>query len=58
MAYETKVILKSLANQVAKAKSLREAYEAIRDVANVEGVQLLPYDDVLNRFKEIEEKDK
>ena len=45
MAYETKVILALLANQVAKAKSLEEVYMAIADAANVEGLILPSYDE-------------
>ena len=51
MAYETKVILTLLAQQVAQAESAREAYSYIARAANVEGLQLPTYDDLR---KEIE----
>ena len=53
MAYETKVILTLLAQQVAQAQSVREAYALIARAANVEGVQLPGYDDLK---KEIEDE--
>ena len=53
MASETKVFLALLAQQVGKAKSVKEAYSAIVKAANVEGMQLPSYEDFL---KEIEEE--
>jgi len=38
MAYETKVILRLLANQVALAETLEQAFEMIRTAAQVEGL--------------------
>ena len=40
MAYETKVILMSLAGQIAFAKTAKQAYEMVRVVAQVEGVAI------------------
>ena len=40
MAYETKVILMSLANQVALAKTAKQAFEMIRSAAQVEGLSI------------------
>ena len=54
MAYETKVILMLLAQQVAKSKSVKEAYNAIARAASVEGVSLPPFEEFL---REIEEAD-
>ena len=45
MAYETKVILRLLAKQVAKSETLEEAYNAIADAANAEGVIVPSYED-------------
>jgi len=57
MAYETKVILALLAQQIAKSKNVREAYAAIRRAASVEGLQLPPMDELLKEMeKEAEEK--
>ena len=55
MAYETKVILMLLAEQAAKAKTAKEAYNAIRRAANVEGIQLPSYEEFQ---KKLEEDDK
>jgi len=51
MAYETKVILTLLAQQVGKAKSIKEAYNAIVRAANVEGMQLPSYEDFLKEME-------
>jgi len=53
MAYETKVILTLLAENIAKAETVKEAYGAVRRAASVEGVQLPPYDE----FKQGMEKE-
>jgi hypothetical protein len=44
LAYETKVILISLAEIAKKADSVKEVYEAIAKMANAEGVILEPFD--------------
>ena len=51
-AYETKVILALLARHVANAKTVREAYDAILDAANVEGVSLPTYDEYVKKLSE------
>ena len=45
MAYETKVILALLAQNVGKSKTIKEAYTAIVRAANVEGLELPSYED-------------
>ena len=45
MAYETKVILMLLAQQIATSKTLEEAYQAIARAANVEGIILPSFDE-------------
>ena len=57
MAYETKVILALLAQQVGKAKSVKEAYTAIVKAANVEGMQLVSYEEFLKELEEAGETD-
>jgi hypothetical protein len=52
MAYETKVILTLLSQQVAKAKTLKEAYTAIARAANVEGVKLPSYEELRKELEE------
>jgi hypothetical protein len=49
--YETKVILALLARQVGNAETLEEAYNAIVEVANVEGVQLPSYEEFKEKQK-------
>jgi len=46
MAYETKVILRSLANQVVLAKTKKQVYELVRSMAQVEGMTLPSYEDM------------
>ena len=43
MAYETKVLLMAIAQIIQKADDLKEVYEAVEKMANVEGVVLDPY---------------
>ena len=45
MAYETKVILKSLANQISMAKSVKQAYKMVKDMAEVEGMKLPSFEE-------------
>ena len=58
MAYETKVILSLLAQQVAQAESAREAYALIVRAANVEGLKLPAFDDMRKELEEEKEKGK
>ena len=46
MAYETKVILRSLANQVVLAKSKKQVFELIRSMAQVEGLSIPVYEEL------------
>jgi effector-binding domain-containing protein len=52
MEYETKVILTLLARHIGKSKTIKEAYNAVVEAANVEGLQLPSYE----QFIEAEEK--
>jgi hypothetical protein len=54
MAYETKVILSLLAQQIGKSRSVREAYMAVVKAANVEGVELPSYEDYQKELNEYE----
>jgi len=45
MAFETKVILESVLNQVALAKDLEQAYALIAGMAKVEGMVVPSYND-------------
>jgi len=57
MAYETKVILMSLANQVALAKTTKQAFEMIRSVAQVEGLTIPDIEKVRARIMGEEDAD-
>ena len=54
MAYETKVILKSVARSIAASKNLKQAYAHVEDIANAEGVVLLPYDELKDKLDALE----
>ena len=46
MAYETKVILRGLANQIALAKTAKQAFEMVRSSAQVEGLTIPDMEEV------------
>jgi hypothetical protein len=46
LAYETKVILKAIAEIVISNDSQRDIYEALSRIANAEGIVLPPFDEV------------
>ena len=50
MAYETKAILRGLANQIALAKPVKQAYEMIKGAADVEGISLPAYEEAKNKY--------
>jgi len=45
MAYETKVILALLAQQIGRAKTIKEAYTLVVQAASVEGFILPSYEE-------------
>jgi len=53
MAYETKVILTMIAEAIARAKTVKEAYGFVVRAANAEGLKLPTYEE----FKEILEQE-
>ncbi|MCL2754694.1 MAG: hypothetical protein FWD35_03120 [Oscillospiraceae bacterium] len=53
MALETKVILTATADNIAKSKTLKEAYVCVQNMANVEGVALPSYEDKLTEIREL-----
>ena len=59
MAYETKVILRSLANQIALAKTPKQAFEMVRTTAQVEGLTIPDIEKVREQLlgKESEEEE-
>ena len=54
MTYETKVVLNAVAQFICKADTLEEAYDSVKEMANVEGLLLEPYEK--KRKKQKEEK--
>jgi len=52
MAYETKVILTMIADALARAETLREAYGFVVRAANAEGLQLPTYDEFKKQIEE------
>lgn len=54
MAYETKVILALLAQQIGKSKTIKEAYTAVVRAANVEGLDLPTYEEFQKELEEFE----
>jgi len=46
MAYETKVILRLLANQIALAETIEQAFEMVRTAAQVEGLTIPNIEDI------------
>ena len=53
VAYETKVILTLLAQQIGRAKSIKEAYTIVVTAANVEGLKLPTYEEFLKEWEEL-----
>jgi len=51
MAYDTKVLLSLLAQAIVKAETVEEAYMIIARAANVEGVLLPPFAEMLAEIK-------
>jgi len=54
MTYDTKVILQALADAIIKSESAKQLYDYIADLANVEGVIIIPYEDARKRLKQSE----
>ena len=58
MTYETKVVLSAIAHVVAKSETLEEAYYAVKEMANVEGLVLETYEEKRKTIQAINEKDR
>ncbi len=56
MAYETKVILSLLAQHVSRLKTIKQAYNAIVEAANTEGLKLPSYEEMQKKI-EAEDED-
>jgi len=54
MAFETKVIIKLLAQQVGNSKTIREAYGYITKAAEVEGMTLPSYEEWQKEVEELQ----
>ena len=53
MAYETKVLLSTLAASISRAETIEEAYSVIVDAANVEGMQIPSYEEAKAKIEEM-----
>jgi len=53
MADDTKALLSLLADNVAKSKTLKEAYMSIMKAANVEGVAIKTYEEAIEEIEEL-----
>jgi len=49
MVYETKAILSLLARHIGNSKTVEEAYEAVVEAANVEGLEIPSYKEFIKR---------
>jgi len=56
MAFETKVILKLLAEAIINAETLEEAYDAVTGAASVEGLALPSYGEAIEKRNEKRKK--
>jgi len=56
VGFETKVILKLLAEAIINAETLEEAYNAVAGAASVEGSVMPSYEEALKLRKEMREK--
>ena len=54
MAYETKVILALLSQQIGRAKTIKEAYTLVVQAANIEGFQLPSYEEFQKELEELQ----
>ena len=55
MAYETKVILKMVAEEIAKSKSLKEAYMFVENAANAEGLEIPKYEEAKKKYENLKD---
>jgi hypothetical protein len=53
MAFETKALLSSLADNIAKSATLKEAYMVVMKAANVEGVSVPTYEEAIKELEEL-----
>lgn len=56
MAYETKVILKLLADGIGRTQTTKEAYNVVVRAANVEGLQLPTFEEFQSELKKEREE--
>jgi hypothetical protein len=50
MAYDTKFMIGLIAQNIAKSKTLKEAYDSVKVAACVEGMQLPSYEAMRKNF--------
>lgn len=56
MTYETKVVLRLLADQIVEADDVEEAYEAVVNAATAEGMEMPDYNEA--RAKKMKKRQK
>jgi len=56
VAFETKVILKLLAEAITNAETLEEAYNAVAGAASVEGMAMPSYEEAIKLRNEMRKK--
>ena len=52
MAYDTKLIVKLIAQNIVKCKTVKEAYKAIKSAASVEGMELPSFEEMIKELSE------
>jgi len=57
MAFETKLILKLIAQEISKCVTAKEAYRCVRNAANVEGLKLPTFDGMKKELENDEDED-
>ena len=53
---ETKMLVSLMARYIARADSLKDAYEAVMDMGNVEGVIIPSYEAMLEKIEKSNDK--
>ena len=56
MAYDTKALLASISQNVAKSKTVKEAYWSVMQAANVEGMHLPTYEEVISEIEALRQE--
>ncbi|MDR2531936.1 MAG: hypothetical protein LBC82_03740 [Oscillospiraceae bacterium] len=52
MAFETKAFLSTLADNIAKSKTVKEVYMTVMKAANVEGLSVPTYEEAIKELED------